>query len=222
MNHNRSSHQSRLYAERSPWAIPAAVIERNPASSWSKASASCALDKRAADNCGAAISHHPTYSRSNTSSAKRIGTARTPRPARDPTSRRVRCWSSGLATASCRRSTSARWHDGHETCGTGGPPGTGRRDGRRRLLHAHRLELALLGDVSWQVPLAGDEARAAIITDAFDEIDLGLLSTLDDAVVDVGVGLGDEPGRVAGRSIGRLIRKGSDTKSDMCAPRARQ
>ena len=52
-------------------------------------------------------------------------------------------------------------------------------------------------------PLIG--VTGAIVADAFDEIDLGLLPALDDAVVDVGVGLGDEPGGLVGRWAGRLV-----------------
>ena len=44
-----------------------------------------------------------------------------------------------------------------------------------------------------QVTLAGDEAGTAIVADAFDEVDLGLLPALDDAVVDVVVRLVDDP-----------------------------
>jgi hypothetical protein len=68
-------------------------------------------------------------------------------------------------------------------------------------LDPHRLELPLLGDVAGQITLAGDEARAAVLADAFYEIDLGLLPALDDAVVDVGVGLDNEPARLFGHVV---------------------
>jgi hypothetical protein len=100
---------------------------------------------------------------------------------------------------------------------------------RRRALHTERLELALLGDVAGKVALAGDQARATVVADAFDEVDLCLLAALDDTVIGVGVRLGDEPvgvfghgeetsgdvrrtgpGRHAHEVLGSLSRRGRD------------
>ena len=70
---------------------------------------------------------------------------------------------------------------------------------RRRSLHAERFELTLVRDLAGQIALAGDETTSVVaiaVGDAFDKIDLGLLATLDDAVIDVVIRLVDEPLRV--------------------------
>ncbi len=70
---------------------------------------------------------------------------------------------------------------------------------RRRSLHAERFELALVRDLTGKIALTGDETApvvAVTVGDALDEIDLGLLATLDDAVIDIVIRLVDEPLRV--------------------------
>ena len=52
-------------------------------------------------------------------------------------------------------------------------------------------------DLPGEITLAGDEAAPVVtVGDALDEIDLGLLATLDDAVIDVVIRLVDEPTRM--------------------------
>ena len=60
-------------------------------------------------------------------------------------------------------------------------------------LEAERLELALVVDLPGEVPLAGDEAGPAVLAGSLDEFDLGFLAGGDDADLDVGDRLGDEP-----------------------------
>ena len=52
-----------------------------------------------------------------------------------------------------------------------------------------------------QIALAGDQAAPAVVAEALDEVDLGLLAGLDGTVVDVVERLVDEPG---GRWAGRI------------------
>ena len=68
-------------------------------------------------------------------------------------------------------------------------------DERGGPLHAECFELALVLHLPRQVALAGEDAGAAVVAVALDEVDLGFLARLDDAEVVFVVVLGDEPRR---------------------------
>ena len=87
-------------------------------------------------------------------------------------------------------------------------PGTVRQ-ARRRLLSVWMLSVA------WAVGLIVG-GLLAVVADAFDEFDLGLLPALDDAMVDVGVRLADEPGRLIGHEM-HLGRGETTTRQEAVA-----
>ena len=64
---------------------------------------------------------------------------------------------------------------------------------RRRALDAHRLEFSFGLHLPWEIALAGEHTRAAVVAVAFDEIDLGFLARLDDPEVVVVEAIDDDP-----------------------------